>query len=540
MTTEPQPSNSEATNTDSHAAKTADSTKPTDNTETTKNNMQELASAVGPKKRTIKIGSQRENPGLASSQMDSASNEESPKSDVTSASSVASEETKKEAGEVSDSSQPSDDEAPVTPSSTRTSFQQSDSYFPQPVARSSSAELEDEIAAALGDKSLDELITAEDAATLRPILEPETRLTGSVIKVHRENVFFSLGGRDEGIAPLKQFNEPPDIGAQMEVTVVKYDAGEGLYELTIPGAAMSVGDWSDISEGIVVEARVTGHNSGGLECDVNNLRGFIPVSQIALFRVEDLEQFVDQRLQCVVMEANPQRRNLVLSHRALLERENEASRQQLLQELEIGQIREGVVRRIQDFGAFVDLGGVDGLVHISKLSWDRVNHPSDVLQEGQKIQVRVEKIDQTTGKIALSYRDTTTHPWETVEDKYFTGTTVSGTVSRLAKFGAFVRLEAGIEGLVHISELAHHRVQKVNSIVKEGQEVEVKVLSVDQEAQRMSLSLKALISEVPEESSEGEDDTPDEPLEPTVPSFKGELKGGTNRPTGGDQFGLNW
>ena len=154
----------------------------------------------------------------------------------------------------------------------------------------------------------------------------------------------------------------------------------------------------------------------------------------------------------------------MLSHRALLERENEASRQQLLQELEIGQIREGVVRRIQDFGAFVDLGGVDGLVHISKLSWDRVNHPSDVLQEGQKIQVRVEKIDQTTGKIALSYRDTTTHPWETVEDKYFTGTTVSGTVSRLAKFGAFVRLEAGIEGRLATAGLAGGKFQ-LHSIV---------------------------------------------------------------------------
>ena len=182
------------------------------------------------------------------------------------------------------------------------------------------------------------------------------------------------------------------------------------------------------------------------------------------------------------------------------------------------------------------MGGVDGLVHISRLSWDRVDHPSDVLKEGQPIKVKVEKIDPTTGKIGLSYRDTTVHPWENVEAKYFVGATVTGTVSRVAKFGAFVRLEPGVEGLIHISELSHHRVQRVTSVVKEKQEVEVKVLSLDREAQRMSLSLKAMMSEPAEES----DEAPDEVSGPSVPHFKGELKGGTNRLSGGDQFGLKW
>jgi len=433
-----------------------------------------------------------------------------------------------------DTDQPNADQ----PTSPNAAAEQTDeSYFPQPLAKGGSLDLEDEIAAALGGKSLDELIAMEDSATQGAMLEADTRLSARVVKIHRENVFFTLGGRDEGIAPLKQFAEPPEINATLDVNVVKYDASEGLYELSIPGASVSVGDWSDISEGMVVEARVTGHNTGGLECDVNNLRGFIPVSQISLYRVDDMEQFVDQRLQCVVVEANPERRNLVLSHRGLLEREQETARQSLMDELEVGQLREGVVRRIQDFGAFVDLGGVDGLVHISRLSWDRVNHPSDVLEEGQRIEVKVEKIDPDTGKIGLSYRDTTVHPWDGIDAKYSTGMTASGKVTRIAKFGAFVRLEAGIEGLIHISELAHHRVQNVASVVSEGQEVEVKVLSVDREAQRMSLSLKAMMSAPQAEEA---DDTPDEPQEPTVPQFKGELKGGTNRPTGGEQFGLQW
>ena len=409
-------------------------------------------------------------------------------------------------------------------------------YFPQPEVKQVPSDLEDEIAMALGDKSLDELIASQDASTQGESLEPDTRLQAKVVKIHREDVFFSLGGRDEGIVPLKQFSEPPDINSTFEVIVTGHNTDEGLYELSIPGAAVDVGDWSDISEGMIVEAKVTGHNSGGLECDVNNLRGFIPVSQISLFRVEDMEQFADERLQCVVVEANPMRRNLVLSHRAVLEREKESARQKLLDELEVGQLHEGVVRKIQDFGAFVDLGGVDGLVHISRLSWDRVNHPSDVLKEGQQIKVKVEKIDVTTGKIGLSYRDTTVNPWENVETKYFVGANATGAITRIAKFGAFVRLEPGVEGLIHISELAHQRVQKVSNVVQEGQEVEVKVLAVDRESQRMSLSLKAL-SEVMEESA---GQGADEVSEPTVPEYKGELKGGTNRSSGGEQFGLKW
>ena len=154
-----------------------------------------------------------------------------------------------------------------------------------------------------------------------------------------------------------------------------------------------MGDWSEVSEGMIVEARVTGHNKGGLECEVNRLRGFIPASQISLYRVEDLAQFVGQKFACVITEANPDKGNLVLSRRAVLEREKAEAKTKLLAELEVGQVREGIVRSLQEFGAFVDLGGVDGLIHISQLSWDRIRHASEVLELGQKVKVKIQKID---------------------------------------------------------------------------------------------------------------------------------------------------
>jgi small subunit ribosomal protein S1 len=296
-------------------------------------------------------------------------------------------------------------------------------------------------------------------------------------------------------------------------------------------------------EGAVVEAKITGSNSGGLECTVGAIRGFIPASQVELFRVDDFEDYTDKKLQCVITEANEQRGNLVLSHRALLERERQEKREKLLEELESGQVREGIVSNLRDFGAFVDLGGVDGLIHISQLSWDRVNHPDEVLEPGQKIRVKVEKVDPQTGKISLSYRELLDHPWTDIDQKFAVGTTVKGTVTRIAQFGAFVKIASGIEGLVHVSELAHHRVVQVASVVKEGEEVEVKVLSIDPENQRISLSLKAAHPLPEAESSESGDpaEEADEPRpEPVIKPHRGPLKGGTGGGTGGEKFGLRW
>ncbi|MCU0871522.1 MAG: S1 RNA-binding domain-containing protein [Pirellulaceae bacterium] len=404
-------------------------------------------------------------------------------------------------------------------------------------------DLEQEMAAAFAGASMEQLVSgAPGAAAVGTEIEVDTNLRGIVVKIHGDNVFFALDGHNEGVASLRQFSEPPQLGMELHVVVSRYHAEDGLYELRVPGSSIDVEDWSDLAEGAIVEARVTGSNVGGLECMVGHIRGFIPASQIEMFRVEHYPEYYDKKLLCVVTEANERRRNLILSHRALLEREKEEQRTKLLEELQVGDVREGTVTSVRDFGAFVDIGGLDGLVHISQLSWDRIAHPSEVLQAGQKIRVKVEKVNRETGKIGLNYRDLLDHPWTNVEARFPVESMVKGVVTRTAKFGAFVKLAPGIEGLIHISELAHHRVLQVTNVVHEGDEVEVKVLAVDAESQRISLSLKdAHPLPEPEASSPAEEQAADEPLRKPVVRPSGlPLKGGTGQEAGGDRFGLKW
>ena len=433
---------------------------------------------------------------------------------------------------------------PVTPAAPFGAKREPKKYPPPNVRDQLSPELEDEYQAALGDVSLDALLDEAAAGDFAaPELAAESRVTGRVARTHREDVFVDLGGRNQGVVPLRQFEEPPREGTELELLVVRFDSEEGLYELTLPTAAVDVGNWDEVAEGQIIEVTVTGSNKGGLECQVAGIRGFIPMGQISIYRVENPEELVGQRLACVVTEANRERRNLVLSHRALMERERNEQRDKLLAELAPGQIREGVVRSMKDFGAFVDLGGIDGLVHFSQLSWDRVGHPSEVLEIGQKVKVRIEKFDKDTGKVSLSYREAGANPWQNVAAKYTVGARVTGAISRLMDFGAFVKLEPGIEGLIHISELAHGRVFRVGDVLSEGQEVEVKILSVDPEKQRISLSLKALMAmpEKPGSQKVADEDLPLPADAPKPPKQKQtRLKGGVGGPSGGDQFGLNW
>ncbi|MFT7638644.1 MAG: small subunit ribosomal protein S1 [Pirellulaceae bacterium] len=395
------------------------------------------------------------------------------------------------------------------------------------------AHLDAEIEAALGGMSLDDIMSSQPEA---PSVEIDQRYQAAVVRLHGDNVFFLIAGHSEGVASMRLFDEPPEIGTAMEIIV--RGMTEGIYDVSIPGTTVAVADWDDVDEGVVVEATVTGANTGGLECTVNRLRGFIPASQVAMYRIEDFSDYIGKKLHCVVSEANPQRRNLVLSHRAVLEREREEGRQKLLTELEVGQVRDGIVRKLMDFGAFVDLGGIDGLIHISKLSWDRINHPSEVLTEGQSVQVSVDRIDEETGKISLSYRNESEHPWTDVEAQFPVNSTIKGTVTRIANFGAFVKLAPGVEGLIHVSELAHHRVTRVSNVVKEGEEVTVVILSVDPEEQRMSLSIKATLAKPENAAAEEEDLGPQESN--VKDSHDGPLRGGTGGASGGDQFGLNW
>ena len=407
-----------------------------------------------------------------------------------------------------------------------------------------SAEMEQEINDALGGLSLDEAVNVDQKISGQ--LERDSRHRAQVVEVHGDNVFFALGGKAQGVASVRAFpeGEIPEPGSMVDVTVMGYNAEDDLYNVMAAGGTMTAADFGDLQEGSVVEAKITAANTGGLECQVNAVRGFIPAGQVGIYRTENLGDFVGKKLICVVTQADERRGNVILSRRAILEREKEESKKKLFAELQPGDMHEGVVRKIQDFGAFVDLGsGVDGLIHVSQLSWERVKHPSEILKEGQKVRVRIEKIDQESGRIGLTLKNPEEHPWNNIDQRFPVGTTVKGPISRIAQFGAFVKLAPGVEGLIHISELAHFKVYKVENVVKEGQEVECKVQSIDTDQQRMSLSLKAALPKPEKADKDKKADEPEvdePPRELAVKRPPGPLKGGTNKPSGGESFGLKW
>lgn len=399
-------------------------------------------------------------------------------------------------------------------------------------------DLEDEIAAALEGESIDDLMEQSTPAAAAQV-ETDDRRRATVIRIDAKHLFVSLSSASEGVISLQVFTEIPEVGSEIDVIVTGFNEDDQIYEVTVPGAAVSVANWSDLQEGAVIDVTITGSNVGGLECQANSIRGFIPASQISIYRVENFEEYVGKKMQCVVTEASAERRNLVLSHRSIMEREAAEQREQKLGSLEVGSVHEGIVRSVKDFGAFVDIGGIDGLIHISQMSWDRVKHPSELVKEGDKVKVRLEKINPETGKLGLSLRAMQTHPWEGINERFRVGEVVSGAVSRIADFGAFVRLAPGIEGLVHISELAHRRVNLVSTEVSEGQDVSVKVLSVDVQNQRIALSIKQTTAAPAKESKRGDaEELP--PREMAVKRSNAPLKGGRDRSSGGEQFGLKW
>lgn len=360
-------------------------------------------------------------------------------------------------------------------------------------------EMDRELAEALGGMSeqdfLGEMGAGKPAAKKKQGTPAEGKKKGKIISIHGPDVFVAIpGSRSEGLLPILQFDEKPEVGMEVEVEIEGYDPANGLLILTRKGAVVEA-DWSSIAAGMIVEARVTGTNKGGLEVDVNGIRGFMPISQIELFRVDNIEQFVNQRFRCVVTQVDSASKNLVVSRRDLLEKEREESREKLWQELAEGQIREGVVRSLQPFGAFVDLGGVDGLLPVSEISWQRVQHPEDVLHSGQHLKVVILRIDQDRRRLSLGLKQLATSPWDDLETKYPVGVTVTGKVTKLMEFGAFVELEPGIEGLVHISELSPQRVLRVGDVVQTGQEINVQVMQVDKERRRLSLSLRATLKQ---------------------------------------------
>lgn len=400
-----------------------------------------------------------------------------------------------------------------------------------PNVRDLDAEIADELEAALQGMDDKSFYAADDSKRAREkaAAQGDTgRKKGKVISIHGPDIFIDVpGGRGQGVLTMEHFPDgPPKIGEEVEISIEGYDGQNGLLLLSRRGAAVHA-DWSSVAEGMIVEARVLEANKGGLAVDVNGIRGFMPISQIDRARVENTAQFVNQKLLCIVTDVDKEQRNLIVSRRAHLEKEREEQRAKLWEELQEGQVRTGVVGNVRDFGAFVDIGGIDGLLHVSEISWKRVGNATEVLQAGQMIKVVVLKVDREKMKLSLGLKQLETNPWDNIHDRYAAGRVVKGTVTRTMDFGAFVELEPGVEGLVHISELARNRVMRVADIVKPGQEVEVKILSVDAEQRRISLSLReALPAELvkQEEEAEGEADIIDEP----VPERKrhNPLKGG--------------
>jgi ribosomal protein S1 len=367
--------------------------------------------------------------------------------------------------------------------------------------------------------------TADRSRTDRADRGQETRegpQTGKVIGTRGRSVFIDLGAKSEGVIPLEQFEDkPPSPGDVIEVVVDRFDPDEGLLLLSLKGAAVEA-SWENLRKGLIVEARAIKSNKGGLEVEVDGIRGFLPISQIDTSRVEDSAVFIGQKFRVIVTEADQRQRNLVVSRREMLERERAELREKTWVELAEGQVRTGVIRSVKSFGAFVDLGGVDGLLHVADMSWTRLSDVADFVRVGQEVQVKVLKIDRQTSKINLGLKQLTPSPWDRIEERYARGMTVKGKITRLMDFGAFVELEPGVEGLIHVSELSPNRVRRVADVVSPGQEVEVRILKLEPEAKKIALSLRPLPSAV---AVEEEDDTPDEPSLPK-PERKVPLKGG--------------
>jgi small subunit ribosomal protein S1 len=407
------------------------------------------------------------------------------------------------------------------------SLRQDQGVTPGVPTRNLDSDLERELEEAMGGLSEQQIYAEPERRTQAPAPGTATaRKRGKVIAVRGGDIFVQIpGSRSEGLVSAMQFPEgKPEVGAEVEIEIEGYDPANGLLILTRKGAALDA-DWGNLAPGMIVEARVIETNKGGLTVSVNNIRGFMPISQIDLYRVEKADDYVNQKLRCMVTQADPTSRNLVVSRKALLEQEREEQKQKLWQELAEGQVREGVVRSVQPYGAFVDLGGVDGLLHVSQMSWQRVNNPADIVQPGQRVRVVVLKLDHEARKVGLGLKQMTASPWDDVEQKYHTGAVVNGKVVKLADFGAFVELEPGIEGLIPISEMATRRVYRVADVVKLEQEVRVQVLNVDREKRRISLSLKAL-----EKRPEAETTPTEVPEEPEVPRpprpVRTDLRGG--------------
>lgn len=325
---------------------------------------------------------------------------------------------------------------------------------------------------------------------------------GTVVEVNREEVMIDIGFKSEGYLPSPEFEEMQDglpavhVGDQIDVYIVRREDADGQIVLSKKLADQML-VWDEIDsaceEGRTVEGQIVERIKGGLRVDIGSLRAFLPASQIELRPVQNLDGYVGRTLELKVVKLNRRRHNIVLSRRALLEEELSAQKAELLSNLEVGQTRAGTVKNITSFGAFVDLGGIDGLLHKTDMSWKKVNQPSEIVSIGDQIDVIVIAIDHEKEKISLGLKQKTPDPWEGIEEKYPVGSTVSGTVVNIVNYGVFLELEEGVEGLIHVSEMSWTRRNVAPSkFVTKGDTIEAIVLDLTKSAKRVSLGLKQL------------------------------------------------
>lgn len=333
-----------------------------------------------------------------------------------------------------------------------------------------------------------------------PIINEGEVVRGTVVRVDKDEVLVDIGYKSEGVIPVAELSirravNPEDevgLGDEIDALVLTKEDAEGRLILSKKRARFELA-WKRIENaaesGEPVEGTVIEVVKGGLILDLG-VRGFLPASLVDIRRVQDLDDFLGTQLRCKVIELNRSRNNVVLSRRAVLEEERKEMRQAILDRLSPGDVVTGTISNLVDFGAFVDLDGIDGLIHISELSWSHVNHPSELLEIGQEVNVKVLDIDRERQRISLGLKQTQTDPWQQVIETYDNGDVVDGKVTKVVTFGAFVEILPGVEGLVHISELAPYHVDNPREIVGQGEDVRVKIIEVDADRRRLSLSLK--------------------------------------------------
>ena len=333
--------------------------------------------------------------------------------------------------------------------------------------------------------------------TLSKVVENEV-VEGEVTAIGKREVIVTIGGKSEGVISAPEFRYNPDLKVGDKVEVYVESAEDRKGQLVISHKkARALKSWDRVNEAYnnneIVKGFVKTRTKGGMIVDVFGIEAFLPGSQIDIKPIRDYDVFVDTTMDFKIVKINQEFRNVVVSHKALLEAEQEAKRAELISKLEKGQVLEGTVKNITNYGVFVDLGGVDGLIHITDLSWGRVNHPEEFVQLGEKINVVVLDFNEQQKRIALGYKQLTPHPWDALDENLKVGDKVKGKVILIADYGAFVELVPGVEGLIHVSEMSWSpRLHSAQEFLKVGDEVEAQILTIDRENRKMSLGLKQL------------------------------------------------